>query len=71
VLRAAGETETVQENIEDWLKLDEGDKGRNCCSDIFLFSSELPILLNCPFRSFLWWEALLVLSFVSLIWIIA
>jgi hypothetical protein len=27
VLRAAGETETMQENIQDWLELDEGDPG--------------------------------------------
>ena len=27
VLRAAGETETTQVNIQDWLKLDEGDPG--------------------------------------------
>jgi hypothetical protein len=27
VLRAAGETETPQENIQDWLQLDEGDPG--------------------------------------------
>jgi hypothetical protein len=26
-LRAAGETETTQENIQDWLELDEGDRG--------------------------------------------
>jgi hypothetical protein len=25
VLRAAGEAETSQENIQDWLQLDEGD----------------------------------------------
>jgi hypothetical protein len=25
VLRAAGETETTQENIQDWFKVDEGD----------------------------------------------
>jgi hypothetical protein len=25
VLRAAGETETTRENIQDWLQLDEGD----------------------------------------------
>jgi hypothetical protein len=43
VLRAAGETETTQGNIQDWLQLDEVDPGfqfqtgRNCCSDIFLF----------------------------------
>jgi hypothetical protein len=27
VLRAAGETETTQDNIQDWLELDEGDPG--------------------------------------------
>jgi hypothetical protein len=27
VLRAAGETETTQENIQDWLQLDEEDPG--------------------------------------------
>jgi hypothetical protein len=27
VLRAPGETETTQENIQDWLELDEGDPG--------------------------------------------
>jgi hypothetical protein len=27
LLRAAGETETAQENIQDWLQLDEGDPG--------------------------------------------
>jgi hypothetical protein len=27
VLRAAGETETTQQNIKDWLQLDEGDPG--------------------------------------------
>jgi hypothetical protein len=27
VLGAAGETETTQENIQDWLELDEGDPG--------------------------------------------
>jgi hypothetical protein len=26
-LRAVGETETTQENIQDWLELDEGDPG--------------------------------------------
>jgi hypothetical protein len=39
VLKAAGETETMQENIQDWLELDEGDpdRGRNCCRDIFIY----------------------------------
>jgi hypothetical protein len=27
VLRAAGETETTQGNIQDWLQLDKGDPG--------------------------------------------
>jgi hypothetical protein len=27
VLRAAGETETMKENIQDWLELNEGDPG--------------------------------------------
>jgi hypothetical protein len=27
VLRAPGETETTQANIQDWLELDEGDPG--------------------------------------------
>jgi hypothetical protein len=27
VLRAVGDTETTQENIRDWLLLDEGDPG--------------------------------------------
>jgi hypothetical protein len=27
VLRAAAETEATQENIQDWLELDEGDPG--------------------------------------------
>jgi hypothetical protein len=27
VLRAAGETETLQGDIQDWLQLDEGDPG--------------------------------------------
>jgi hypothetical protein len=26
-VRTAGETETMQENIQDWLELDEGDPG--------------------------------------------
>jgi hypothetical protein len=27
VLRAAGEAETMQENIQSWLEMDEGDPG--------------------------------------------
>jgi hypothetical protein len=53
VLRAAGETETTQENIQDWLELDDGNpgfqlltEGKNYCSNIlYLFSSALPIYI--------------------------
>jgi hypothetical protein len=48
-LRAAGETETTQENIQDWLELDEGDPGFQLLTEekkiaaltfiIYLFSS--------------------------------
>jgi hypothetical protein len=27
VLKAAGETEIMEENVQDWLELDEGDPG--------------------------------------------
>jgi hypothetical protein len=54
VLRAAGETETKQENIQDWLELDEGDPGFQLLREeeiaaayiLYIFSSALPILLN-------------------------
>jgi hypothetical protein len=56
VLRAAGETETTQENIQDWLHLDEGDPGFQLLAEeeiaavvFYLFLSTLPILLNFPF----------------------
>jgi hypothetical protein len=45
VLRAAGETETTQENIQDWLQLDEAsDRGRNCCCDVFIVISTIHIM---------------------------
>jgi hypothetical protein len=51
VVRGAGETETTQENTQDWLKLDEGDPmvSASCLfivlkemlySDLFLFSHQ-------------------------------
>jgi hypothetical protein len=55
VLRAAGETETTQENIQDWLGLDEGDPGFQLLAEeeipavILLFSSALPMLSNYSF----------------------
>jgi hypothetical protein len=65
VLGAAGKTETTQENIQDWLELDERDpgfhllvflqllnKGSTVIFD-YLFSSALPILLIFPYLCFL------------------
>jgi hypothetical protein len=57
VLRAAGETATTKENIQDWLELDEGGPGYQLLAEeeiaavkfLYLFSSALPILLNFPF----------------------
>jgi hypothetical protein len=31
MFRAAGENETMPENIQDWLQLDEGDHGFQFC----------------------------------------
>jgi hypothetical protein len=60
VLRATGETESTQENIQDWLGLDGGDPGCQLLTEeisaavfFYLFSSALPILLNFPFICFL------------------
>jgi uncharacterized protein YehS (DUF1456 family) len=56
-LRAAGETEIAQENVQDWLQLDV-NHGFHLLTEediaaviIFfnLFSSALPVLLNFPF----------------------
>jgi hypothetical protein len=52
VFRAAEETETTQENIQDLFELDEGDlaflfltEEKNCCSDIlFIFISTAYII---------------------------
>jgi hypothetical protein len=38
VLRAAGETETTQGNIKDWLELDEGDTGLQFLTDRNVFT---------------------------------
>jgi hypothetical protein len=53
VLRAAGETKTAQENIQDWLELAEGDPGFQLLTEeeivaviyLYLPSSALDILL--------------------------
>jgi hypothetical protein len=60
-LRAAGETETTQENNQDSLQLDGGDPGFKLLTEeeiaavifLYLFSSTLPILLNFPCIYFL------------------
>jgi hypothetical protein len=50
VLRAAGGTETTQENIQDWLQLDEGDPGFQLLTEeeiaavIYIFFFHLPSL---------------------------
>jgi hypothetical protein len=57
VLRAAGQTETTQENIQYWLELDERDPGFQLLIEeeiiavifLYLFSSAPHILLNFPF----------------------
>jgi hypothetical protein len=56
VFRAARETETSQENIQDWLKLDEEDAGIQLLTEeeiaaviFYLFSSAVPMLLNFTF----------------------
>jgi hypothetical protein len=41
VLRAAGETETTQGNIQDWLQLDEGDSGLQ-----LLTKEEIPAVVS-------------------------
>jgi hypothetical protein len=79
VLRAAGQTEITQENIQDWLQLDGGDPGYQLLTEkeiaavifFYLFSSALPILLNFLCICFLsFFFGLLGISFASLIRII-
>jgi hypothetical protein len=59
VLRAAGETETTQENIQDWLQLDDGDLGFQLLTEeeiaaviLFIYLHRHYILLNFQFISF-------------------
>jgi hypothetical protein len=55
VLRAAGETETTQESIQDWLQLDEGDPGFQLLTEKEI---ALPILVNFPIICFLAFRAI-------------
>jgi hypothetical protein len=52
VLRATGDTETTQENIQDWLELDEGDPGFQLLTEEEI-AAALIILLNFLFICFL------------------
>jgi hypothetical protein len=60
VLRAAGETETTQENNQDWLELDEGDPEFQLPTEdeisavifLYLFSSALLMSLLVLFICF-------------------
>jgi hypothetical protein len=75
VLRAAGETETAQENTQDRLELEEGvpelqsDRGTNCSSAFFFFSF-IFIITACIMKfyvCFIIFFCLLGLYFASLI----
>jgi hypothetical protein len=75
VLRAVGETEAKQENIQDWLQLDEGDPGFQLLTEeeiaaviFFLFSFISTIyIIKFPMSLFCKVSCLLGLPFVSLI----
>jgi hypothetical protein len=77
-LWAAGETDTTQENKEDWLELDEGDPRFQLLTEkeiatvilFYLFSLALPKLLHFPFICYRSFFCLIGLSFTSLIRII-
>jgi hypothetical protein len=61
VLRSPGETETTQENIQDWLEMDEGDPGFRLLTEqeiaavlffLFIFISSACIIKFSNFWSF-------------------
>jgi hypothetical protein len=45
VLRTAGETEITQENVQDWLELDEGDTGFQLLTEEKITADVTKILL--------------------------
>jgi hypothetical protein len=49
VLRAAGETETTQENIQDWLEVDEGDPGFQLLTEEEIFRA-IFCFINLDYR---------------------
>jgi hypothetical protein len=81
VLSAAGETETMQESIQDWLELNEGDPGFQLLTEeeiavaihfylfIFISTTSYIIKFSIYFFSKLFFFCLLGLSLI--IWIIA
>jgi hypothetical protein len=79
VLSAAGETDTTQENIKDWLELDDGDPGFQLLTEedisavtyfLFIFISTT-YFIKFSIYLFSNFFCLLGLSFASLIWIIS
>jgi hypothetical protein len=82
-LRAAGETETTKENIQDLLELEGGNPGFHVLKEeeiaamifffSFIFISNIYIikLSIYLFSKLFFFFCLLELSFASLIWIIA
>jgi hypothetical protein len=58
ILRTDGKIDTKQENIQDWLELDEGNPGlqldrKTLLQTYFMCSSALTVLQNLPFICFL------------------
>jgi hypothetical protein len=76
VLRAAGETQTTEENIKDWLKLDEEDPGCQLLTEeeiatVMFFNyfhqHYLYIITFSIYLFFKFFSCLLGLSFASVI----
>jgi hypothetical protein len=51
MLTAAGETETTEENIQDWLELDEGDPGLQFLVFLYFFNKGSTVIINYLFLS--------------------
>jgi hypothetical protein len=82
VLRAAGETETTQENNQDWLQLDKGDPGFQFLTEeetaavIFIFYLFIFISITYIIKFYIYFFSvfffcILGSPFSSLIWVIA
>jgi hypothetical protein len=62
VLRAAGETETTQESIQDWLQLDEGDPAFQLLTEEEI-AAVIFFLINLFHQHYLYYYNLHVLVF--------